>query len=639
MVVIKNNAVLRLVVWSWLLGLLGASALTAQERPNILWLSSEDNGPHLGAYGDPLATTPHLDQLAAEGVRYTRAWSNAPVCAPARTTIISGLYPPSTGSQHMRSKTRLPEGFRFFPQLLRHAGYYATNNAKEDYNLEKPGQVWDESSRDAHWRNRPPGKPFFAVFNVGHTHESQIRKRPHQPVHDPERVVLPGYHPDLPEVRRDWAQYYDKMTEMDQIMGEHLKALEQAGLKDSTIVVYWGDHGIGLPRGKRTALDSGLRVPLIVRIPERFGHLAPEGFAPGKADDRLVGFIDFAPTMLELAGVPVPAHYPGRSFLGEERSEYLIGFRGRMDERIDFVRTIFDGRYVYSRNYMPHRSHGQHVHYLFQTETTQVWRALYDAGGTNEAQSHFFRPEREPVELYDLEADPHELRNLAGSSEHKKVRDRLGQALHAHMKRTRDLGFLPEAELRARARDRTPWELGHDDSAYPLERIAAVAEAATRALGAADASADGSDDVSTFLQWVKDEHAAVRYWAVIGLLRVTAHQDLQAKQDKELQTSMQRALADSSDAVAITAAEYLARYGNPALKRRAIELLLARADVRSNPAEVVWQALNALDLIDSKMLPASQLRRLTKRLEQLRARFRGPRSGRCRMCRGCLRRR
>lgn len=184
-------------------------------RPNILWITSEDNGPHLGCYGDSFADTPNLDALATKSVIYMNAWSTAPVCAPARTTIISGMYPPSTGSEHMRSSTHLPQNFKMYPQYLREAGYYCTNNSKEDYNLEKPGPVWDDSSNKAHFRNRADGQPFFAIFNFTTTHESQIRKRPHQQVHDPNKVPIPAYHPDTPEVRQDWAQYYDKMTEMD----------------------------------------------------------------------------------------------------------------------------------------------------------------------------------------------------------------------------------------------------------------------------------------------------------------------------------------------------------------------------------------------------------------------------------------
>ena len=208
--------------------------------PNILWISSEDNGPHLGVYGDSYADTPNLDTLGRRGMIYRNAWSTAPVCAPARTTIISGMYPPSTGSQHMRSMARLPSSMRMFPQYLRDAGYYASNNAKEDYNLEKPGQVWDESSRQAHWRNRAPGQPFFAVFNFTVTHESQIRMRPHKAIHDPATVRVPAFHPDTEVSRRDWAQYHDKITEMDAMAGRVLAELREDGLEEDTIVFYWG---------------------------------------------------------------------------------------------------------------------------------------------------------------------------------------------------------------------------------------------------------------------------------------------------------------------------------------------------------------------------------------------------------------
>lgn len=206
--------------------------------PNVLWITSEDNGPELGCYGDEYATTPHIDRLAARGLRYLNVWSNAPVCAPARTTLISGLYPPSTGSEHMRSRASLPEGFAFYPQYLRSAGYYCSNNSKEDYNLTKPGKVWDESSKTAHWKNRADGQPFFAVFNHTVSHESQIRKRPHERVHDPDAVRVPAYHPDRPEVRQDWAQYYDKLEEMDALVGANLKELEEAGLAEDTIIFY-----------------------------------------------------------------------------------------------------------------------------------------------------------------------------------------------------------------------------------------------------------------------------------------------------------------------------------------------------------------------------------------------------------------
>ncbi|MBU6180762.1 MAG: sulfatase, partial [Verrucomicrobia bacterium] len=244
--------------------LLATSLVSAADRPNFLWITSEDNGPHLGCYGDPNAVTPSLDGLAAKGMRFTRAWSNAPVCAPARTTVISGIYPPATGSEHMRSQTSLPAGMKLFPAYLREAGYYCTNNAKEDYNLVKGDDVWDESSGKAHWKNRAEGRPFFAVFNSTISHESQIRNAipDGNRIHDPAKVRVPAYHPDTPEVRKDWAQYHDRITMMDAQLGERLRELEEAGLAEDTIVFYWGDHGSGMPRNKRWPYDSGLHVPL-----------------------------------------------------------------------------------------------------------------------------------------------------------------------------------------------------------------------------------------------------------------------------------------------------------------------------------------------------------------------------------------
>ena len=234
---LATDAVLLAVCLGVLPAVRAAEALPS--RPNILWISSEDHGPHMGCYGDTFATTPNVDKLAARGMIYTHVWSCAPVCAPARTTIISGMYPTSTGAEHMRSLVPYPAGKKMFPQFLREAGYYCSNNAKEDYyNLEKPGRVWDDSSARAHWRNRKPDQPFFAVFNSEKSHESKLRLRPHKQIHDPAKVRLPAYHPDTPEVRQDWAQYYDIVTEADGDAGKRLAELEQAGLAEDTIVFY-----------------------------------------------------------------------------------------------------------------------------------------------------------------------------------------------------------------------------------------------------------------------------------------------------------------------------------------------------------------------------------------------------------------
>ena len=318
-----------------LFALLVVSTADAAERPNILWITSEDNGPHLGCYGDGYADTPNIDRLATRGTIYLNCWSTAPVCAPARTTLISGLYPPSTGAEHMRSMTSLPANFRMYPQYLREAGYYCTNRSKEDYNLEKPGKVWDESSRKAHWKNRKAGQPFFAVFNHTISHESKIRSRPHTLVHDPAKVRLPAYHPDTPEVRHDWAQYYDKLTEMDALVGKNLRELKEAGLDDDTIIFYYGDHGSGMPRSKRWPYNSGLRVPLVIYVPPKFRKLAAPDYKTAGSTDRLVGFIDFPATLLSLAGIKPPEHFQGHAFMGRyvaDEQPFIYGFRGRRSE-------------------------------------------------------------------------------------------------------------------------------------------------------------------------------------------------------------------------------------------------------------------------------------------------------------------
>ena len=258
-----------------------AAAEPPASLPNILWLSSEDHGPHMGCYGDSYASTPHVDALASKGMLFKHAWSCGPVCAAARTTIISGLYPQALGAEHMRSQVPFPEGFKMYPQFLREAGYYCTNNSKEDYNLTQPGKVWDESSKAAHWKKRPAPKPFFAIFNSTRSHESQIRTRPHKAVHDPAKVRLPAYHPDTPEVRQDWAQYYDVVSEADADAGQHLAELASSGLAEDTIVFYWADHGSGMPPQQTLALQ--------LRTPGSLGGLFPGKMAaprPGRIRPR-----------------------------------------------------------------------------------------------------------------------------------------------------------------------------------------------------------------------------------------------------------------------------------------------------------------------------------------------------------------
>ena len=346
-------------VLAFYLAMVTASAL-ASDRPNILWLSCEDISAHLGCYGHELATTPVVDHLASEGVRYTNATVTAGVCAPCRSGIITGMYQTTIGTQHMRSKAELPEFIKPFPVYLRQAGYYCTNNSKKDYQFREPPDTWDESSGKAHWRSRPdPRQPFFAVFNYTGCHESGIANvDKYRKVteglekHDRELLAptLPPYYPDTPVTREDWGRYYDVIAAMDRWVGQMLHELEEDGLSDDTIVIYWSDHGVGLPRAKRWLYDSGMHVPLIVRIPPKYRQ-ATQG-TPGTVDDRLVSLMDLGPTTLNLTGVAIPEHVQGRPFLGANlpsQREYVFGARDRMDERYDIIRAVRDKRYKYIR--------------------------------------------------------------------------------------------------------------------------------------------------------------------------------------------------------------------------------------------------------------------------------------------------
>ncbi|MCL4195255.1 MAG: sulfatase, partial [Thermoguttaceae bacterium] len=333
--------------------LTGPAALAAEAgRPNILWLTAEDIGPQLGCYGDRYAVTPNLDRFSSQAVRYTQAFGITGVCAPNRSCLITGVFPSRLGSHGMRSTTTLPAAVKCFTEYLRSAGYYCTNNAKTDYNFPVPMTAWNANSRTAHWKDRQPGQPFFAVFNHEVSHESQIRVpeaayqrntarlTPSQR-HDPAQAPVPPFHPDAPEVRRDWARYYDNITAMDYQIGDRLKELEDAGLADDTIVFFFGDNGPGMPGVKKWIWEGGLHVPLVIRFPRKWQHLAPA--MPGEPCDRMVSFVDFAPTVLSLCGVAAPTHMQGTAFLGASAGQprrYVHAIRDRMAERFDTVRVV-----------------------------------------------------------------------------------------------------------------------------------------------------------------------------------------------------------------------------------------------------------------------------------------------------------
>ncbi len=426
------------------------------KRPNILWVSFEDTNPFYGCYGDPVARTPNLDRLASEGCLWTNAFSTAGVCAPARSAVITGMYPTSIGTHHMRTTHQnratpemptpysavVPHYVKCFTEYLRAAGYYCTNNVKTDYQFDPPVTAWDELSKTAHWRNRPdPATPFFAVFNPTRTRESGMwEEHSVEPTFDPESIPLPPYFPDTPKVRRAMAKMYTHIENSDRELGRLLAELEEDGLADSTVVMHWSDHG-PLPRGKRWPYDSGIRIPMIVR--------APGALEPGTVTDTLVSTVDLGPTVLSLAGVDVPTHMQGRAFLGDKARpprEYVFAGRDRHDEAYDMVRAARDGRFKYMRNFRPDLPYLLWIPYRNRHPIIQeMWR-LHMAGELTAPQDIMFRP-RPPEELYDVQADPYEIKNLANDPTYADDLARMRSALDAWRAEVGDMGELAEAEM------------------------------------------------------------------------------------------------------------------------------------------------------------------------------------------------
>lgn len=427
-----------------------------KETPNIVWLVSEDNSKHyLKLYDEGGASMPNVEALAEKGIVFNNAFSNAPVCSVARSTIISGCYAPRVGTQyHRRMKLApMPEGLKMFPEYLREAGYYTTNNAKEDYNFIKSDSVWDESSKEATYKDRRPGQPFFHVQNFHSTHEGQLHFTKTQmdttvTKTSTEDVAVFPYHPDTPLSRYTNAYYGDLHQKVDAEIGDFINQLEEDDLMENTIIFYYGDHGGVLPRSKGYIYESGLNVPMVVYIPEKWKHLAPVNMRT--RTDAFVQFIDLAPTVLNLAGVDIPEQVDGKPFLGKTVTEEILnkrnttfGYADRFDEKYDLVRSIRKGKYKYMRNYQPFNVDGLFNFYRYKMLAYQEWDELYKAGNLNEAQQQFFQP-RSAEALYDIENDPHEINNLADDPLQQSILEELRSDLQQHVKSLPDLSFYPE---------------------------------------------------------------------------------------------------------------------------------------------------------------------------------------------------
>ncbi len=554
-----------------------------RKRPNILWLVSEDNSPLLGCYGDPLARTPNLDALAAKGIVFDHCYA-MPVCAPSRFTLISGMYPTTCGpAQNMRASGKIPAWLTGFPAYLRQAGYYTTNNSKTDYNAPFDIQaIWDACGKKADWKGRPAAAtPFFSVYNHEVCHESCLfpgdKRVAHVTPTDPSRVRVRPYQPDTPEVRADLARQYDCLAEMDRQCGEKLKALENAGLAEDTIVFYYGDNGGITPRSKRFLQDSGTHVPLIAYFPPKWRHLAPA--APGARVAAPVHFVDFSATVLALAGVPQPKHMQGIAFAGASGVKpraYAFCSRDRMDERYDMVRSVTDGQWLYIRNFRPEIPYVEPLSYMFRARGYQSWACLAEEGKLTPATAMFWGV-KPSDELYDLKADPDNVMNLAGKAEHAERLARLRQVLLDQMAENRDNGLLPEGC------DEEGYEASRRAGAWPVERVLATAMLA---------SAQAAANLPALTKAAGDESMPVRWWAALGC-------GILGKQAGAAGPVLEKLLADPSGFVRVAAADALARQGRLDLALPVLEK--AMLDLDSPWCSL--QACNALDRLGEAAKP------------------------------------
>ncbi|WP_345192465.1 sulfatase [Algibacter agarivorans] len=466
------------------------TVLELPELPNILWLVTEDMGAYIPPFGDSTVTTPNLSKLATEGVIYPNLYSTSGVCAPSRAAIATGMYPSSIGANHMRvnsyTKERGMPAYEAVPpfevkmisEWLRRAGYYCTNNYKEDYQFKAPVTAWDESSPYAHWRNRAENQPFFSVINFTDTHESglfepygfrEIETRLYHagdrdynwknkgashannrmteaetPVHLPKdtKFDIPPYLPDTDKTRRDMWKLYNNIGEMDHQVGAVLKQLEDDGLLDNTIIFFYGDHGGPLPREKRLIYDSGLNTPMIIRFPKKMHS--------GTKDNQLISFVDFAPTLLSLIGEAPKPYMQGQAFLGKYKAEnrtYIHGAADRFDGFTDAIRAVRDNQYKYIRNYRPQQGYYLPIVYRERIPTMQELLRLKEEGKLNDIQMQWFREQKPKEELFDCKADPFELNNLADKPEYQEKLNELSGEMDRWLTEIEDQPNLDEAKL------------------------------------------------------------------------------------------------------------------------------------------------------------------------------------------------
>lgn len=559
--------------------------------PNIIWLVAEDIGPNmLACYGDSLAHTPNIDRLARNGVVYDRAYATAPICAPSRSCLMTGLYATSLGTQHLRCEIPFPEELKTLPEHLAEVGYFTSNRNKTDYNFDPEGRWTHWSGSFAPWRNRTREEPFFSFINVGPTHEgpANIEERYLQSIQDleedklvdPQQVIPPPYYPDLPETRELWARYYNLLTAMDKQVGRVLDSLEADGLMDNTLIFFFGDHGFGMPRYKRWLYQTGLHVPLVISAPKAYAHLLSDPI--GSRNRELVSFVDYVPTVLSLADAAIPPTMEGQVFLGPERDKprtHVFGARDRADDMFEMSRAVLDSQYIYIRHYMPHLPYIQPGFINSdRKDAYRILRAAHTEGTINFEQEKLWRPK--PVEeLYDLHADPQELHNLAFVEEYAGLKSTLKQHLQHGLLERKDLGLLTEAEYLNRAKGESPYTYARSSDSFAVSHILTAAELV------------GSNDMDRMLTALGDTDSGVRYWAAMALRN---YEQLSS----EVLDKLEERLLDPSPSVQILAAEKLCLSGRT---KKAISTL--QEQVLSEDKRLALEAARAIQLIGPAARP------------------------------------
>ena len=510
----------------FILALIIINTALASSSPNILWITSEDNSIEwISCYGSKNAKTPHIDQLAKEGFRYLYCFDNGAVCAPTRSSWITGMHSISNGTQPMRSGFEIPESISFYNELLQKAGYFTSNCSKTDYNLRgpkgrNPKDFWNYSGGDyaGTWKKRKDGQPFFTVYNIGESHESRAFGDHNDESVDPNKMILAPYHPDLPEMRNTYAKYASAVSKMDKLVGQAIENLKKDNLYEDTILVYNSDHGGVLARSKRFLYSSGIHCPLIVRIPEKWKHLYPKGKEPGSTIDRIVSFIDMPKTWVSLTGAEITDNFQGRIFLGpdtEPEPQYHFSWRSRADERFDCVRVMRDEQFAYHKNYAPFAPNGQYLAYMHNMKATGAWERHHQAGKTNSVTGRFFEP-RPSEEFYDNFKDFHNIDNQIDDPLHQAKIKELKKELRRQQLKYFDCGLMPE-EMRARIikeNKTTVYAFVRDPALYPLAKYLDYSDLALSRKKA---------NLKTLSKGLTNKDPVIRYWSVVGLLLLEEH--------------------------------------------------------------------------------------------------------------------